>query len=111
MVYFVLDDLGGPAGEGFDAGLKIDGLPADLDGLIPLAGTGTAKQGETSFLRIVRSGFFKDLRVEHGHVGALVIEHDDALVHADHIGGHADAALFVGGEGIEKIPGGLQVFF
>ena len=53
MVYLMLDDLCRPAGEGFDAGPEISGLPPDLDRLPPFARARTAKQGETPFFRIL----------------------------------------------------------
>ena len=43
MVDFVLDDLGCPAGEGFDAGLEIPGLIAHIDLLTPPAAPGAAQ--------------------------------------------------------------------
>ena len=45
MIDLVLDDLCGPAGESFDAGLELLVLPLDLDGLIALTGAGATKEG------------------------------------------------------------------
>ena len=43
MVDLVLNDLGGPAGKGFDPGLKLRRLPLRLNGLITLSGTRAAQ--------------------------------------------------------------------
>ena len=43
VIHFVLNDLRRPAGEGFDPGLELLVLPLHLNGLIPLAGPGTAQ--------------------------------------------------------------------
>ena len=58
MVNFMLNDLCGPAGEGFDAGPEISGLPPNLDRLPSFAWARTAKQGETSFFSIIRVALF-----------------------------------------------------
>ena len=42
MVDLVLDDLGRPAGEGFDAGLEFLVLPLDFDSFVAFTGTRTA---------------------------------------------------------------------
>ena len=76
MVDLVLDDLGCPAGEGFQSLLKLFILPTHLDGLPPLGRTDTGK-GKASLLRVVWTGLFHDLRVEHDHVFSLVVEGDD----------------------------------
>lgn len=109
MVDFVLDNLGSPAGEGLDAGLKLLILPLDLDGLEPLTGARTAQQGQTALLRIVGTGSFDDLGVKHNHICPLVIKGNDALAYADHIGRHTHAGSFIGCQRIQQIPGNLQI--
>ena len=64
--------------------LHLDGFPA--------SGPPGAGEGETPLLRLVGVGFFDNLRIEHGHVFALVVKGDDPLVDADHIGRHAHTA-------------------
>ena len=61
MVDLVLEDLGGPAGEGLDAGLEFFVLPLDLDGLEALGLSG-AGEGETALLGLIRPGLFEDDR-------------------------------------------------
>ena len=102
MVDLVLDDLGRPAGEGLTLLLETLVLPADLDGLPP-PGSAGAGEGQAPLLRLIGAGPFHDLRIEHDHIAALVVEGDDALVHADHVGGHADARLPVRGECVAQI--------
>ena len=63
MVYFMLDNLGSPAGEGFDAGLEPVILVLHLDGVVTLGFPGSG-EGKTSFLRFVGAGFFKNYRVK-----------------------------------------------
>jgi hypothetical protein len=43
MVDLVLDDLGCPAGEGFDPGLELFVLPLHFDGFIAFTGAGVAQ--------------------------------------------------------------------
>lgn len=44
MIYFVLNDLCGPTGKGFDAGLKFGSLPLYFDGFVTLTRTWTTKE-------------------------------------------------------------------
>ncbi len=46
---------------------------------------------------------FENDRVEHERVRALVVKGDDALVDADHIRRHTDAAVLVGPQRIQQI--------
>ena len=108
MVNFVLDDLCCPAGEGLKACLKLLILVLHLDGL-PAFGLPDAGEGKTALLRLVRSGFLDDLRVEHDHVLALVVKGDDPLVNADHVGRHAHTAVLVGSQGVQQILSDRQV--
>ena len=108
MVNFVLDDLCCPAGEGLKACLKLLILVLHLDGL-PAFGLPDAGEGKTALLRLVRSGFLDDLRVEHDHVLALVVKGDDPLVNADHVGRHAHTAGLVSVQGIQQVLGDRQV--
>ena len=55
MVDLVLNDLGAPASECFDAGLELLVLPLNLDGLVAFAGTRAAQQRKAAFLRIIRA--------------------------------------------------------
>ena len=100
MVDFVLNDLRRPAGERLDARLKLLVLPLHLDGLKPLRFP-CAGQGQAALLRVIRRGFFDDLRVEHDHVCTAVVKRDDTFIHADHVRRHAHAAVPVRGEGVQ----------
>ena len=84
-------------------------LVAYFDGP-PAPGFPGAGEGEAPLLRLIGTGFSDDLRVEHHHVSALVLKYDDAPVYADHVGRHADAVLPVGRQGVQQIPGCLQIF-
>jgi hypothetical protein len=44
MIYFVLDDLSRPAGEGLDAGLQFRGLILDLGRFIAFARSRTSEK-------------------------------------------------------------------
>ena len=103
MVNFVLDNLCGPAGEGFDAGLELFVLPLNFDRLITYAGERSAEQRKAAFLCSIRSGLFDNLWVEHRHICAIVIKNNDPLVHTDHIRSHTNATLFVGNERVQQI--------
>ena len=109
MVNFVLDDLGRPAGKGFDAGLELLVLPFDFNRLITLAGTRTAKKGQATLLGFVWPGHFDDFRIEHNHIGSCVIKGDDPPEHPNHIGSHTHTAFPVGGEGVQQVVGYLEV--
>ena len=111
MVNFMLNDLCRPAGEGFQPGLEVQILIADLDFLIAFGFSGTAQQRKTAFLRIVLAFRLDDLRIQHGHIGSFVVKYDDPLGHTDHVGCHAHTALLVGNQGIQQILGNGQIFF
>ena len=88
MVDLVLDDL--------------RRLPPDLDAA-PAPGRALARQRQAALLRGVRLGPAEDDGVEHDGRRAVVVKDDDALAHADHVGGHADAALPVRGKRVAQI--------
>ena len=102
MVDFVLDDLGGPAGEVFDVGVHFAVLPLHLDGFVAL-GLALALQGEAAFLGKIEALAVDDLGVEHLPQGALVVKHDDSFVDADHVGSHAYAVIGVGTQGVQQV--------
>ena len=95
MVNLMLDDLGRPAGEIPDVGLHLTILPLHLNGAVP--------PGPALPLAV------DDDRVEHLAGCAFVVKDDDRLVDADHIGGHADAAVLVRLECIQQIVGDSNV--
>ena len=53
MIHLVLDDLGGPAGEGFDPLPELLVVPADLDLLIALTLPGAAQQAQAALLGLI----------------------------------------------------------
>ena len=108
VVDLVLDNLGRPAGEGLNPLLEFFVLPADLDGLPP-PGSAGAGEGQAPLLRLIGAGPFHDLRIEHDHIAALVVEGDDALVHADHVGRHTYAAVPVDFQCLQQIRRDRQV--
>ena len=55
MINLVLDDLRGPAGEGFDPNLELLVLPLHLDGLIALAGAGAAEKGKATLFGVIET--------------------------------------------------------
>ena len=83
MVDFVLDDLCCPPLKIFGTSLHLKSLVLHLDGLIPLALTGTTEQREASLFGIVRFILFEDDGVKHYGVcrgsSAFVQEGDDAF--------------------------------
>ena len=102
MVELVLDYFSRPAGEGLEPELKFFILPLNLDS--PEAPDFPApREGETALFSLVRPGLLHDYRVEHDLMLAVVFKGDDALVHADHVGGHAHTAVLVGDERVEQI--------
>ena len=56
---------------------------------------GGAGEGQAPLLRLIGPGLLDDLRVEHDHVGPLIVKGDDALADADHVGCHAYTAGLV----------------
>lgn len=102
MVDFVLDNLGSPAGEGFEARLELLVLVSHLDALEAF-GLPQSGKGQAPLFRLVRIGFLKDLRVEHDHIRPLIVKSDDPLVDADHIGRQPHAAVLVGLQGFQQI--------
>ena len=73
MVNFVLNYLCRKVGEGFDAGLKIGGLPLHFYCPITLTFSGTSEQRKTAFFRIVGARFFDNFRVEHNRIRSFFI--------------------------------------
>ena len=110
MVDLMLDDLGRPAGEIPDVGLHLTILPLHLNGAVP-PGPALHLQRQAAFLGQVQPLAVDDDRVEHLAGCAVVVKHDDRLVDADHIGGHADAAVLVRLECIQQIVGGEERLF
>ena len=108
MVDLMLDNLCGPAGEGFQSRLELFVLVLHLDGL-PAARFARAGQRQTALLGLIAAGLLDDLRVEHHHIRSLVIERDDALVHADHVRRHADTAVLVRFERFQQVGCGLDI--
>ena len=108
VVDLVLDELGRPAGEGLEAGLKLLVLILNLDRL-PAFGLPGAGEGETALLCLVGAGFFDDFQVEHYNIFALVVRDDDPLADTDHIGRYAHTAVLVGGQGVQQVLGDGQV--
>lgn len=102
MVDFVLNDLGSPAGKGFQACLEIFILILYFDGFPALCLSRTCK-GKTALLGLIQSGLLYDLRIEHGHVAAFAFKYDDAFAYANHIACHADAALLVGLQRLQQV--------
>ena len=110
MIHFVLNDLGCPAGEGFQSGLQGSILIADFDFTEAFGFPGSAQQGKTAFFRFICFAAADDLRIQHHHVAALTVECNDIFENADHVGSHAHAFFFMGSQGIQQVLGGLQVF-
>ena len=102
MVDFMLDNLCGPAAEGLDARLHLGGLPLHLHRLVALALARAAEQRQTPLLGFVRAVRPQNLGVEHRHIRTVVVKHDDALFHANHIRRHADATVLMRGQRIEQ---------
>ena len=108
MVDLVLDDLGRPAGKGADARLAVGSFVLHLDAFPALGGAHTL-QRKTALLGVVGAGLFEDDRVEQHQIPVLGFHGDDALGYADHVGGHAHAAVGVGGQGLQQVAGRVGV--
>ena len=102
VVDLVLDDLRREAGVSFEARFKLLVLVLNLDRVVSF-GLSRAGEGQAAFLGLVSAGAFDDLRVEHHGRAAAVIEDDDPLGHADHVGRHTDAAVPVRRERVPQI--------
>lgn len=115
MIYFVLNDLRGPAGIDFDACLHLHVLILDLDGFIAFTRTWVAKKRQTSFLCIVDTVLFDDLGIEHHGIcwssSAFIVKGNDTLLDSNHIGCHTDTAFLVRHQRIKQILCDLQIFF
>ena len=102
VVDLVLYDLRRPAGEGLEADLKLFVLPLNLDTAealrFPHAG-----ERKTALLGVESAGALHDDGVQHDHIFAVVFKGDDALFYADHVRRHADAAVPVAYERVQKV--------
>ena len=102
VVDLVLYDLRRPAGEGLEAGLKLFVLPLNLDAAealrFPHAG-----ERKTALLGVESAGALHYDGVQHDHIFAVVLKGDDALFNADHVRRHADAAVLVAYERVQKV--------
>ena len=77
-----------------------------------VAGTGAlTDQREASFARLIGIDLFKNLRVVHQQRPVAVLYADDALAHADHVGGEAHALVLMLVERIQKILSGRGIFW
>ena len=110
VVDFVLDDLGGEAGECFDARLHGEILVAHLDGAVARRGS-RARKRQAAFFRFVGACARDDLGVQHGQVCTFVVEGDDAFDFADHVRRHADARMAVRRKRVQKILRDGQIGF
>lgn len=102
MIDLVLDDLRGEAGERLLARLEASVLEAHLDGAVARCAA-AARKRQAALLGLVRARAADDLRVEHDARGTLVVEDDDALGRADHVGRHADALVGMRRERVEQV--------
>ena len=102
MVDPVLDDLRRPAGEGLQPCLQHFVLPLHLDGAEALR-LPRAVQGQAALLRLIGLGLPDDDGIEHDQIGPVVVKGDDALIHADHICRHADAAVLVREQRVQQV--------
>ena len=110
MVDLMLDDLGCEALKDTRSGIERLILISNGDLPISFCFSDTC-QRQTAFLRFVFSRFCGDLRVDHDHLHWTIAEYDDALLFADHVGGHAHAAVQVGPQGVHEIGDDLPVGF
>ena len=108
MVNLMLDDLGCPAGVGFQTGLQLFILVPYLDGTVPFC-LSDALQGETALLGLIRIRALDNFGIEHEHIASRIVEDDDSHGLAYHVRGHADAALPVGRQCVQQIPGDRQI--
>ena len=77
VVDLMLDDLGRPAGEGFEPNLEAVILIPHLDGAVSFRLPGPG-QGQAPLLRLIGSRALDDLRIEH-HGRASVVDFTDDL--------------------------------
>ena len=94
MIYLMLDDLCRPSAIFLSLFFEIHILIFYFYLLISGACSHTSKR-KTAFFRLIFSGTFYDLRIEHCYVHEAHIDSYNAFLHPDHIGCHADTALFV----------------
>lgn len=111
MVDLMLDDLRGETGE---RGMALAEFAVEVRHLDTLVAHGMAfsLKGKASFGGVERTVSRGDLRVEHDADTAaeiLVHEGDDSLGNADHVRGHADAAIAVSFERVFEVLGHGEV--
>ena len=109
MVDFVLDDLGGVAREVFDAADEVLVQILHFNTAITSAGA-LADEREATFARLVGVDLLKNLRVVHEQRLAAVFYADDALAHADHVGGKAYTLVLMLVQRVQKILPGRGIF-
>ena len=102
VVDLVLDYLGGEAGEGLDALLKLLVEPAHLYRAVAPSLAGAVER-QAALLGLICARLLYNFGVEHDLKFALVVKGNDALTYADHVRRHAHAAVLVGDERVEKI--------
>ena len=110
MIYLVLNYLCRPAGVSLYPHAHVTRLPFDFYLSVPL-GFSRSVERKAAFLGVVRFGKTQYLGVEHFCVFSVVVEHDDAHIHADHIRRHTDAFVGVGFQRVGKVVGGRRVFW
>ena len=109
MVDFVLDDFGSVAREVFDAVDEV--LVQILHFNAAIAGAGTlSDQRKASLACLIGIDLLKNLGVVHEQRLATVLYADDALAHADHVGGEAYALVLMFVQRVQKILPGRGIF-
>lgn len=107
MIDLMLNDLRGETGERGMALAEFAVGIRHFDALVTY-GVAFSLKGKTSFGGVERAVSRGDFGIEHDEDAAaeiLIHEGDDALGNADHIRGHADAAIAVCFEGVFEILG------
>lgn len=92
VVDFMLDDLGGEAGESFDARFHGEILITHFDGAVARRAA-RARKRQAAFFSFAGACVRDDLGVQHGQIRSVVVERDDALELADHVRSHAYAGM------------------
>ena len=115
MIHLMLNDLRRPACVSFDSRLHIGGLILHLNRFITLAPARAAEKRQASFLRVICTISFDNLRVEHYGIcrlpSAFVKKCNNAFFHADHVRRHADTGFLVRHQRIKQVLRDLQIVF
>lgn len=110
MIHFVLDDLRRESREFLMMLFQVHVLVINLDLPVPRR-LSRPTQGKAALFSLICTVLSRYDRIEHHHIGRTDIDDNNVLFNADHVGGHAHAAISVRLQRVQEIACRLKILF